>query len=67
MDDLAVARGCLRADPFAGIDDENLMPCQCKRARHGKADNTGSSNNAPDIRHVGVGQAGIAVSTMLAQ
>ncbi len=38
-----------------------------QRARHSEADNAGPSNNAPDIRHVGVGQAGIAVSTMLAQ
>jgi hypothetical protein len=43
------------------------MTCQRQRARHGKADNAGSSNNATDIRHAGVGQAGIAVSTMLAQ
>ncbi len=38
-----------------------------QRACHGQTDDAGPSDNAPDIRHVGVGQAGIAVSTMLAQ
>lgn len=43
------------------------MAGQRQRACHSETDNAGPSNNAPDIRHVGVGQAGIAVSTMLAQ
>jgi len=43
------------------------MAGERERACHSEADNAGSSNNAPDIRHAGVGQAGIAVSTMLAQ
>ena len=68
MDDLAVARGCLGADPFGGLDHQHLAPGQRQRPRDGEADDAGPDHHALDIRHAAEPQVrGIAVSTIRVQ